>query len=88
MGASCVTKDGNEILWVDTVVTLDKLKRNVRSDQSLDDSVVNLQRKVVADYPSIIKFGNKEWQFSVIKNKRGDSPKGGMPTYHRQQWFV
>ena len=42
---------------LDTVVTLDKLERNVRSNQSLDDNVVTHRVVGVADYPSTIKCG-------------------------------
>jgi hypothetical protein len=42
---------------VDTVVTLDKLERNVRRNQSLDDNVVTHRVMDVADYPSAIKCG-------------------------------
>jgi hypothetical protein len=47
----------------------------------------NDNRVIVVHNVVTLTIGN-EWQLSVIKNKRGDSPKGGMPTYHRQQWFV
>lgn len=42
---------------MDTVVTLDKLARNVVDDQSSDDDVVNCRVTVVVKHPSIIKCG-------------------------------
>ncbi len=50
-------KDGNEVAKTDTVVTLDKLARNVVDDQSLDDSVVSHRVMVVVKHPSAIKCG-------------------------------
>ena len=44
-------------LRMDTVVTLDKLARNVVDDQSSDDDVVNCRVTVVVKHPSIIKCG-------------------------------
>ena len=64
MGASCVTKDGNEVesscskmlirkLWSRWIM----LECNVRCDQSLDDSVVSHRVMIIADHPSVIKCG-------------------------------
>ena len=57
MGAPSVTKDGNEterwIRWSRWRM----LARNVRSNQSLDDSVVSHRVVVVADHPSVINYG-------------------------------
>ena len=44
-------------LWAKAGRRWIKLERNVRCDQSLDDSVVSHRVMVVADHPSSIKCG-------------------------------
>ena len=56
------------------------MARNVRSNQSLDDSVVSHQVVVVADHPNVILYGNAgitqlvEYQTFNLR-VRGSSPR-------------
>ena len=61
------------------------LERNEVDDQSQDDYVVNPEW-VLSNFP--VQLNVVILAVQCRQNKRGDSPKGGMPTYHRQQWFV
>jgi hypothetical protein len=61
-----ITKDGNDKF---TVVTLDKLECNVRSNQSLDDNVVTHRVMRVADHPNVFYYGSRTCR-ETLKTRR------------------